>query len=140
MKEAEYYIDKLLEYYQVSTMSELAQAIGISQPSVSAWKKNNYVSAIKKKCRELGIYTDIFGDVNGEIYNISGAGSIAKFTGKDGVGIYNSYNREVQNSDKKEFHFQEEYEKIEKLAKMGKGYENLKGLLEELKEQLKEDI
>ncbi len=138
--DADFLINKLFDYYEVYSISELANKIGVKQPIISGWKSRNSINPIKKKCRELGIYTEIFGDINREIYNIHGAGSVSKVTGTRGVGIYNAYNREVQNSDKKEFHFQEEYEKIENLAKMGKGYENLKGLLEELKEQLKEDV
>jgi len=58
--EASIAIEKLLNYFQVSTISALADKLGISQPSISAWKKNNYISAIQKKCRELGIYGEIF--------------------------------------------------------------------------------
>lgn len=59
--EASIAIEKLLNYFRVSTISALANKLGISQPSISAWKKNNYISAIQKKCRELGIYGEIFG-------------------------------------------------------------------------------
>ncbi len=52
--------DSLFDYYNVSTISQLAQKMNIGQPSVSKWKKNNSITAIKKKCRELGIYADIF--------------------------------------------------------------------------------
>lgn len=57
-------IDKLMEYYDVTTISELSEILNIGQPAISKWKKNNSVNTIKKKCRELGIYDVIFGDIN----------------------------------------------------------------------------
>lgn len=63
-----YAIDEIFEmlfkHFNVSTISELADSLGMSQPSVSNWRARNSVSAIKKKCRELGIYNEIFGDSN----------------------------------------------------------------------------
>lgn len=61
---AEILIDKLMSYYGVFTISELAQQMDIGQPAISKWKINNSIHAIKKKCRELGIYNEIFGDIN----------------------------------------------------------------------------
>lgn len=55
MNEAEILIEKLMNYYDVFTISELGKQIDTSQPSISQWKKNNYVKAIATKCRELGI-------------------------------------------------------------------------------------
>ena len=57
---AEQLIDKLMSYYNVFSMHELSSKIGISQPAISKWKNNNSIMAIKKKCRELGIYDEIF--------------------------------------------------------------------------------
>jgi len=62
--EAELLIEKLMSYYNVFTISELAKEINTSQPAISQWKKNNYIKAIASKCRELGIYSEIFGGVN----------------------------------------------------------------------------
>ena len=59
---AEQLIDKLMAYYNVFSMHELSSKIGISQPAISKWKNNNSIVAIKKKCRELGIYNEIFHD------------------------------------------------------------------------------
>ncbi|MEV9499790.1 hypothetical protein [Aliarcobacter butzleri] len=66
---AEQLIDKLMSYYNVFSMHELSSKIGISQPAISKWKNNNSIVAIKKKCRELGIYNEIFGDLNSNINN-----------------------------------------------------------------------
>ena len=59
-----------MAYYNVFSMHELSSKIGISQPAISKWKNNNSIVAIKKKCRELDIYNEIFGDLNSTI-NIS---------------------------------------------------------------------
>lgn len=57
-------IQKMMDYYNALTMKELAEKIGISQQAISKWKNSNSFTAIKKKCRELGIYNEIFGDLN----------------------------------------------------------------------------
>lgn len=57
-------IQKMMDYYNALTMKELAEKIGISQQAISKWKNSNSFTAIKKKCRELGIYNEIFGDIN----------------------------------------------------------------------------
>jgi len=38
--------------------------MGVSQPAVSTWKSRNYANAIKKRCRELGIYDEIFSSAD----------------------------------------------------------------------------
>ena len=62
MYDADILIKKLMVFYNVFTISELSNIIGVSQPSISGWKKYNYVKAIANKCKELGIYNEIFGD------------------------------------------------------------------------------
>ena len=57
-------IENIMEYYQVHTLSDLSKKMGIGQPAISKWKSNNSINTIKKKCRELGIYNEIFGDIN----------------------------------------------------------------------------
>lgn len=59
---AEQLINKLMAYYNAFSMHELSSKIGISQPAISKWKNNNSVIAIKKRCRELGIYDEIFNN------------------------------------------------------------------------------
>ena len=63
-------IQKMMNFYTVFTMKELSEKIGISQQAISKWKNNNSIVAIKKKCRELGIYNEIFGDLNTNVNNI----------------------------------------------------------------------
>jgi len=62
--DAEKVINKLMDFYKVYSISELAVKLNTKQPIVSGWKARDSVNAIKKKCRELGIYDEIFGDVN----------------------------------------------------------------------------
>ena len=69
INQAELLIDKLLNYYNVSTYSDLGIKINVSQANISSWKQRNSVNAIKKKCKELGIYNEIFGDLNSNINN-----------------------------------------------------------------------
>ena len=56
-------IEMLMDYYNVSSYNELAEKLNMQPSSISSWKNKNSVKAIKKKCRELGIYKDIFGDI-----------------------------------------------------------------------------
>ena len=67
INQAELLIDKLLNYYNVSTYSDLGIKINVSQANISSWKIRNSVNAIKNKCKELGIYNEIFGDFNSNI-------------------------------------------------------------------------
>ena len=72
INQAELLIDKLLNYYNVFTYSDLGIKINVSQANISSWKQRNSVNAIKKKCKELGIYNEIFGDLNSNtIINIA---------------------------------------------------------------------
>jgi predicted transcriptional regulator len=94
---AEELIKKLMVFYNVFSMHELATQIGISQPAISKWKKTNSISAIKKKCRELGIYNEIFGDINTNINNLQNS----EFNSSIGVnnGNNTNMNSKVNNID-----------------------------------------
>lgn len=70
MNEIELIFEKLYSYFKVATITELAYQLDMSQPAVTNWLRRNSISAIKKRCRELGIYNEIFGDLNSTI-NIS---------------------------------------------------------------------
>ncbi len=65
-----YLIDKLMDYYSVSTNYQLAEKLGMKSSSISSWKNKKSINAIKKKCRELDIYNEIFKyykvSINGE--------------------------------------------------------------------------
>ena len=80
INEAEILIDNLLSYYNVSTYSDLALKIDTTQANISSWKIRNSINAIKNKCKELGIYNEIFGDFNSniQINHIVSGGQIAQ--------------------------------------------------------------
>ena len=58
----EYYFERVLNYYNVSTIKDLSKEIKTEASTISNWKQRNSVTALKKRCRELGIYNEIFGD------------------------------------------------------------------------------
>jgi transcriptional regulator with XRE-family HTH domain len=91
---AEQLIDKLMAYYNVFSMHELSSKIGISQPAISKWKNNNSIVAIKKKCRELDIYNEIFGDLSKETNNFHNT----NFSGNSS-GVDNSNNKNINSSN-----------------------------------------
>ena len=60
---------KLFEYYKVSTMTELAKILDTTPQTISSWKIRNSINTVKKKCKELGIYNEIFKDIEEEFFN-----------------------------------------------------------------------
>jgi excisionase family DNA binding protein len=42
-----------MEFYGLDTISELAQYIKVSQPTISRWIKSNSIKAIKEKSKRL---------------------------------------------------------------------------------------
>ena len=58
----EHYFDKIFNFYNVSSIKELSEAINTGASTISNWKQRNSITALKRKCRELGIYNEIFGD------------------------------------------------------------------------------
>jgi len=59
-------IEKLMDFYGVSSNNELANKLEMQASSISSWKNKNSINAIKKKCRELGIYKEIFENEKNE--------------------------------------------------------------------------
>lgn len=55
-----------MDHYGVYTISELADKMGVGQPTISRWKlnKDKSIRVVQKKCKELGIYDKIFSDGN----------------------------------------------------------------------------
>ena len=62
-RNAEFYIERMFDYYKVLNMTELSNIIKESQANISNWKVRNSINAVKKKCRRLGIYNEIFKDL-----------------------------------------------------------------------------
>jgi preprotein translocase subunit SecD len=69
VENVEHILEKLFVYYNVVNAAELSEKINTSQKTISNWKVRNSIGAVKKKCRELGIYNEIFGDSNASINN-----------------------------------------------------------------------
>ena len=88
MNQVDEIIEELFNYFNVGTISELAEKMNLKQSSVSSWKKRGSITAIKRKCRELGIYNDIFGDSTQIIK--SNSGQIAQSV--DGNQVFNPTN------------------------------------------------
>ena len=76
--EIEIIINKLINYFNVFSINELANKLDISQQAISKWKKNNSINAIKKRCRELEIYDEIFIDFDKEDFGINFPNDIKK--------------------------------------------------------------
>jgi hypothetical protein len=64
--------DKLFYFYNVSSFKDLSTHINTPATTISKWKQRKSINAIKKKCRELGIYEDIFNDVETTSFNQHG--------------------------------------------------------------------
>ncbi|MDD3009523.1 MAG: helix-turn-helix domain-containing protein [Arcobacter sp.] len=94
--EAIFLIEKLLNYYNLTSLQELAEKLNIKQSSLSSWKSRNSINAIKNKCRELGIYNEIFGDLNTNINNFQNSTNVV---GQDFSN--NSSAHHTQNIDNK---------------------------------------
>jgi len=53
-------LDRLFIYFNVNSSIELSKKINVSQQAISSWRSRNSVSAVKRKCIQLGVYSDIF--------------------------------------------------------------------------------
>lgn len=76
LSEFEFYFEKMMNFYNCSTIKELATKINTLPSTVSNWNQRQSISALKKKCRELGIFGDIFSSSvqnNFQNANLSGA-------------------------------------------------------------------
>lgn len=89
--QADFYIQKLISHFNVKTITELSQIIGITQPAISLWKRDNNISAIRKQCKSLGIFDSIFDDFveNQSILNIGSPNSNNNNNGIQFVGKAN---------------------------------------------------
>ena len=83
----------MMNFYTVFTMKELSEKIGIRQQAISKWKNNNSIVAIKKKCRELGIYNEIFGDLNSN--TTINQGNNSRAAGKNYIESGHSNEKEI---------------------------------------------
>ena len=98
MKKAEDYINDLLDYYNVQDNILLSVQLGVAQQTVSNWKTRNSVNAIKKKCRELGIYDEIFKDEfsNSSIIQSNNERAIGKIAGNNYEKVGNQKDNDLE--------------------------------------------
>ncbi len=61
---AEELIYILYRYFNVDNNIDLAKEMSVTKQTISNWKTRDSVSAIKKKCYELGIYDNIFSNTD----------------------------------------------------------------------------
>ena len=137
INEAELLIDKLLNYYNVSTYSDLGIKINVSQANISSWKIRNSVNAIKNKCKELGIYNEIFGDLNLNKFYQTGANSQQIDTqNNDGPGMVNYTNESKAQVDNNSLNIDNEliplFQALSSVASALNKKEQLKGELTNL--------
>lgn len=92
-------IDKLFDYFNVSSIQDLSQKMNVSQPTISKWKNRNAISAVKKRCRELGIYNEIFGDLNSNGINVNTNSGQAAGTVQGNMEQSNNSNKLNNNID-----------------------------------------
>ena len=78
----------------------------MSESTVSKWRQRESVNAIRKKCRELGIYNDIFGDLN--MQNIQNQ----IIDTQNGINSFNNFAVNKQNIDTKNILQDEEVIKV----------------------------
>jgi hypothetical protein len=98
----EYYFDKILNFYNVSTIKELGLSIDTGASTISNWKQRNSITALKKKCRELGIYNEIFGDSGMNKFYQTGENSQQVETQHNaGAGMSNSSTEYLDKLDDK---------------------------------------
>ncbi|MCG3671930.1 helix-turn-helix domain-containing protein [Aliarcobacter butzleri] len=91
--------ERLFNHFNTSTIRELSEKINMSESTISKWRQRESINAIKKKCRELGIYNEIFGD-NFNTFTQTGAGSTQiKTQNNTGESVYNSSSRIEKNTN-----------------------------------------
>lgn len=59
-----HFLEKMLVYFNASSIKELSAKIGIPPDTISKWKQRQSISALKKVTEALGVYNEIF-----EYYN-----------------------------------------------------------------------
>lgn len=76
MNEFDMFFEKILDHFEVVTIKELSEKIDTGQSTISNWKQRKSIKSLKKKCRELGIYNEIFGDINSNVSNFQNSTNV----------------------------------------------------------------
>ena len=53
-------LERITKHFNVYSMNELSEKLETSKDAIYKWKKRNSIKPIKIKCKELGIYDQIF--------------------------------------------------------------------------------
>jgi len=112
--DASYYLDKILDYYKVYEYQDLIEKLGVSQQTISNWKTRNSINSIVKKCKQLGIYEDIFNfnDKNiQKINNVNGGQVAQNVHGNQTHSAGTSPSKEITADDATYNLFEEAYNK-----------------------------
>lgn len=64
-------INKLFKYYDVTTIKELSPKINTPASTISDWKQRGAINPLRKKCKELEIYEEIFENIDTHCSKIS---------------------------------------------------------------------
>lgn len=67
----EYYFKEFLNYFDVFTIKELSEKIGIPPSTISNWNQRKSITALKKAARELNIYKEIFKEITLDDFDFS---------------------------------------------------------------------
>lgn len=94
LNNVEFYLEKLFDLYKVGSVAELSKAIDTDQKRISNWKTRNSINALKKRMRELGIYNEIFGDLNNNVQRIESISG-----GQVAQNVQNQVMNESQNNE-----------------------------------------
>jgi transcriptional regulator with XRE-family HTH domain len=87
-------IDNLLNYYEVLTITELADIIGVSQSTISSWVNRNSVSAIVKRCKQLKLPLEIYDVPHSTDFNLAQIEGIKNIISLSEIEKYN-----IESSD-----------------------------------------
>ena len=94
-----YFYDKLLNFYDAASLQSLSKQTGIPISTISSIKQRESITALKKKCRELGIYNEIFGDLNSNGINVNTNSGQAAGTVQGNMEQSNNSNKLNNNID-----------------------------------------
>lgn len=94
-----YFYDKLLNFYDAASLQSLSKQTGIPISTISSIKQRESITALKKKCRELGIYNEIFGDLNNNGINVNTNSGQAAGTVQGNMEQSNNSNKLNNNID-----------------------------------------
>ena len=91
MTQIEEILERLIDFYDLDNLTQLADKINVSQPTLSKWKARDSILPAKRICKELGIYDEIFSNLNStkNDFRYSRNNNGQFFSDSDSAQIYN---------------------------------------------------